>query len=63
MANEHLGQVLLHMEALGLSLWNLGAEDPRPFELRINNATWLKFSKAEDAISYIVFLTKNKGEA
>tara|TARA_B100000519_G_C13856405_1_gene256749 strand:- start:141 stop:296 length:156 start_codon:yes stop_codon:yes gene_type:complete len=51
------------MEALGLSLWNLGTSDPQPFELRINNDPWLKFSKAEDAISYIVYLSKNKGEA
>ena len=63
MSNQHLGQVLIHMEALGLSLWNLRTSDPQPFELRINNAPWLKLSKAEDAISYIVYLSKNKGEA
>ncbi len=60
---EHLGQVLIHMEALGLSLWNRGTDVPQPYELRVNNATLLKFSKAEDAIEYIVFLIKNKGEA
>ena len=61
--SEHLGQVLIHMEALGLSLWNRGTDVPQPYELRINDATLIKFSKPEDAIEYIVFLIKNRGEA
>tara|TARA_R110002020_G_scaffold255793_1_gene469507 strand:- start:30 stop:221 length:192 start_codon:yes stop_codon:yes gene_type:complete len=63
MNSERLGFAMLHLESLGLSLWNLGSEAPRPFELRINNDVFLRFSNAEDAVNYVIFLAKNKGEA